>query len=94
MRFLGAAENGQRCEHSSENIPEGGSDSVRHLVIGEEAFSDCKNLRQVVFDSGSAVEEIQQMAFRRSGLESFTAPPSLRKIGIMTFRECCNLKRF
>lgn len=34
------------------------------------------------------------MAFQHSGLESFTAPPSLRKIDALTFRNCCNLKTF
>ena len=62
-------------------------------MIGEEAFSDCKDLKQIVFDPGFAVEEIQQMAFQRSGLESFTAPPSLRKIDALAFRECRDLKR-
>lgn len=63
-------------------------------MIGEEVFSNCKNLRQVIFEPGSAVEEIQLMAFRHSGLESFVAPPSLQKIGIMAFGECHNLKKF
>ena len=63
-------------------------------MIGEAAFSDCKNLRQAVFEPGAAVEEIQQLAFYRSGLESFVVPPSLRKIGDVAFRECRNLKTF
>ena len=63
-------------------------------MIGENVFSYCKDLKQVIFEPGSAVEEIQLMAFRHSGLESFVAPPSLQKIGIMAFRECHNLKTF
>ena len=34
------------------------------------------------------------MAFRYSGLESFAAPPSLRKIDTLAFEGCCNLKTF
>ena len=63
-------------------------------MIGEEAFSDCKDLKQIVFDLGSAVAEIQCKAFRCSGLESFTAPPSLRKIDALAFQDCYNLKTF
>ena len=63
-------------------------------MIGERVFADCKSLRQVIFDPGSVVEEIQSVAFCRSGLESFTAPSSLRKVDTMVFRECYNLKKF
>ena len=52
------------------------------------------SLRQVVFEPGSAVGEIGLKAFYRSGLESFTVPQSLRRIGLMAFRECYNLKKF
>lgn len=61
-------------------------------MIEERAFSDCDNLKQVIFDPGSAVTEIQPNAFYRSGLESFTAPSSVRKIDALAFRECRNLK--
>ena len=40
------------------------------------------------------MEEIGFKAFFRSGLESFTAPPSLRRIDTMVFQECHNLKKF
>ena len=63
VRFLGATENGQSCEHSSGNMLDGGSDNEQRLVIGEEAFSECEDLRQVVFEPGSAVDEIQYKAF-------------------------------
>lgn len=100
VRFLGTAgeepHSGLKPHsgRSSDNTKGTHLESEHLLVIGEKAFFDCENLRQVVFEPGSAVEEIQQMAFRRSGLESFTAPPSLRKISIMAFRECDSLKRF
>lgn len=40
------------------------------------------------------MEEIQSQAFHCSGLESFTAPPSLRRIGALAFGGCHNLKTF
>lgn len=64
------------------------------LVIGEFAFSACENLQQIIFDNGSNVEEIQFKAFYRSGLESFVAPSSLRKIAPMAFGECHALRDF
>ena len=100
VRFLGCTVNELRCgpepppEHFSGNVNSSCQKSERGLVIGEWAFSDCKNLRQVVFEPGSAVTEIQCKAFLRSGLESFTAPPSLRKIDAVAFRECCDLEKF
>ena len=63
-------------------------------MIEEEAFAHCENLKQVIFDPGSAVTEIQYNAFYCSGLESFTAPSSLRKIDTMAFQNCWKLKKF
>lgn len=63
-------------------------------MIGEQAFANCSSLRQVVFDPGSAVTEIQCLVFWDSGLESFTVSPSLRKIGALAFRECHGLTTF
>ena len=63
-------------------------------MIEKEAFANCYDLKQVVFEPGAAVEEIRYKAFWHSGLESFTAPPSLRKIDALAFSECCNLKTF
>ena len=40
-------------------------------MIEENAFANCKNLEQVIFDPGSFVEEIQSMAFSRAGLVPF-----------------------
>ena len=51
-------------------------------------------MKQVTFDPGSAVTEIRFKAFYNSGIESFTAPPSLRKIDALAFGECRNLKTF
>lgn len=79
VRFLGAAEG----TNTDVKLP-----TKRQLVIGEEAFANCKSLRQIIFDPDSVVTKIQCKAFCRSGLESFTAPPSLRRIGALAFREC------
>ena len=38
--------------------------------------------------------QIQRYVFCCSALESFTAPASLREIGLMAFRECHNLRSF
>ena len=40
------------------------------------------------------MKEIGFMAFCDSDLEYFVAPPSLRKIDALAFRDCCNLRRF
>lgn len=89
VRFLGAAKcsSGKTANGCKKN-------KKQQLVIEERAFAECAGLRQVVFEPGSAVTEIQSNAFWRSGLESFVAPPSLKKIGALAFRDCRNLKRF
>ena len=61
-------------------------------MISRGAFSHCEDLEQVVFEPGSAPEEISEMAFKCSGIKSFVAPPSLRRIGDMAFQECKRLK--
>ena len=63
-------------------------------MIEKKAFADCEDLKQVVFEPGAVVEEIQYKAFYCSGLESFTAPSSLRKIDALAFQDCYNLKTF
>ena len=63
-------------------------------MIGEWAFANCESLKHVIFDLSSTVTEIQPNAFYHSDLKSFTAPPSLRRIGGVAFRDCCNLKTF
>lgn len=94
VRFLGTSKKEPHCEHSSGNGEDNCSEETHQLVIGERAFSNCKNLRQVAFEPGSKVTEIQLNSFFLSGLEAFAAPPSLRKIGALAFSECHNLKTF
>lgn len=61
-------------------------------VIGKRMFADCENLKSVVFGDDSQLEEIQSEAFRGSGIESFTAPASLRNIDSTAFQDCKKLK--
>ena len=61
-------------------------------VIGKRMFADCENLKFVVFGDDSQLEEIESEAFRGSGLESFTAPASLRKIDSTAFQDCGQLR--
>ena len=55
VRFLGITQKelSLPCGYSDSK-----TDSARRLVIGTQAFAECKNLKQVIFDPGSAVEEI------------------------------------
>ena len=62
--------------------------------VGNRAFADCGNLKQVTFGPASTLEEIWCKAFCHSGLESFVAPWSLRRIGALAFAECQELKIF
>ena len=57
-------------------------------MIEKGTFQGCKNLQSVTFPDGSELEEIREAAFQGSGLESFAAPQSLRKIGDMAFARC------
>ena len=69
VRFLGISE--KELQHrpdspeydSNHNTENDCSELKYPQVIGEEAFVNCKSLRQVIFDPGSAVEEIQYKAF-------------------------------
>ena len=61
-------------------------------VIKERAFSGCKKLKSITFGENSELKEIQSEAFCGSGLESFTASASLKKIGNNAFMSCRALK--
>ena len=50
----------------------------RLKIIGREAFCGCSSLKEV--DLPDSLKEIGLSSFRESGLESFTAPNSLRII--------------
>ena len=63
-------------------------------VMRERALAGCKHLRSVTFGDNPTIEELGPQAFYGCGLESFVAPPSLRKIGGMAFGHCQALKDF
>lgn len=60
--------------------------------IEDHAFSDCPMLRAVEFAQGSVLRTIGIGAFQHSGLEMFTAPPTLQHIGSLAFYGCTQLK--
>ena len=60
-------------------------------IIGKGAFRACRDLREVVFEDGSALEEIQPQAFMGCGLATFNTPVSLKRIGQQAFADCMNL---
>ena len=53
-------------------------------------FQECKNLRRVLL--GDGLESIGSCTFKNSGLESFTAPASLCRIGRSAFAGCKELR--
>lgn len=61
VRFRGIPENGPHCGpkphsgHSSGDTKGSHLESEHRLVVGEDVFSDCMSLRQVVFEPDSAV---------------------------------------
>ena len=59
--------------------------------IESDTFKSWVSLRRVIF-TGDALEIIGKSAFEGSGLESFTAPKSLRWIGDSAFENCKDLK--
>ena len=85
MRFLGAAEHNKgtalpsELEQFSGETGEGNLKKPHApLVIEEAAFIFCKNMKKVVFDPEVVVEEIGNVAFCGTGLESFEVPPAQR----------------
>lgn len=63
-------------------------------IIREYTFDSCNDLKEIVFDPESALEEIEPWAFEEAGLTTFVAPPSLRKIGEEAFYKCSELRDF
>ena len=60
--------------------------------IENSAFSKCKSLKEVVFEEGSKLEEIEGYCFRSSGLEEITLPKALKNVSIEAFKNCGNLR--
>ena len=61
-------------------------------VIKEHTFVGCKKLKSIALGENFELKEIQSEAFYGSGLESFTASASLKKIGNNAFMSCRALK--
>ena len=60
--------------------------------IGEGAFSDLKNLKNVTFAPESKLETIVRTAFSGSGVTTIELPDSLKTIGYGAFMNCHGLK--
>ena len=59
-------------------------------IIGEEAFSGCKNLTSIIF--GNSIKNIGNSAFYGcTGLTSVTIGDSVKRIGNSAFEGCTNL---
>ena len=59
--------------------------------IGEWAFSDCANLKEVILNEG--LEKIGTGVFSNTNIESITIPDSVEEIGESAFSGCWNLKK-
>lgn len=57
------------------------------LDVGIEAFANCKNLSNVVFEENSKLDRILVNAFDGTALQEFTVPESCRILG-NAFNEC------
>ena len=64
------------------------SDQVK--TIGENAFENCKNIKEVILPSG--LETIYPRAFAYTQIEEISLPPSLKECADKIF-DGCNLKR-
>ena len=64
--------------------------TVRELE--NNAFSYCRKLREIIFESGSQLEKIGKECFFNCGLEEVTVPKSVCSIGRSAFHYCSNLR--
>ena len=64
--------------------------TVRELE--NNAFSYCRKLREIIFESGSQLEKIGKECFFNCGLEEVTVPKSVCSIGRCAFQYCRNLQ--
>lgn len=61
-------------------------------VIEYQAFQNCKNLKRIIFEENSTLQEIQDKAFMNcESLELINLPISLQKIGYSVFYGCNNV---
>lgn len=69
------------------------SGTASPMTIAQEAFWECSNLTEVVFEENCNVSKIQTRAFYRAiKLESLTIPKSVTEIGDEAFGACYVLK--
>ena len=61
--------------------------SVR--ALGNSAFANCVQLREVVFEQNSQLEHIGEKCFESCGFKEITIPRSVRDIGEYAFAEHC-----
>ena len=62
-------------------------------VLGDDAFSGCKELKRVTFGEGSRLEEIGSRCFSGSGVEEITIPGGVTVICERAFSECKALRK-
>lgn len=62
------------------------------MEIREGAFKGWKDLREVVFETGSQLRVIGDCAFSESGITFMEMPASLRDIGMNAFLGCADLR--
>ena len=62
-------------------------------TLGDYAFCLCYDLKRMIFQSGSKLEQIGNDCFSSNGLEEFVAPPGLRRIGSGAFSSCSDMIR-
>lgn len=62
-------------------------------TIGNEAFYDCLNLKEVIFEEGSNLTSIGKSAFYNcTGLKSVKIPASVTLLDSCSFEDCTSLK--
>lgn len=56
-------------------------------------FSECVNLKEIVFSSDCKIEVLPNYFATANGLESFTFPESVKHVGDAPFQNCTSLKK-
>ena len=59
--------------------------------IGENTFSDCRNLKTLTFAEGSQCTQIGKNAFFRCAMENVVLPEGMTTLGVGAFNGCNNL---
>lgn len=58
-------------------------------IIGKSAFENCENLEELIING--ELEEIDDCAFKNTGIQSLILPVSVKKLGKECFMNCHNL---